>query len=118
MKTKVWIVLTAALVLICLGLTLWLFRSGQPASTVKIISHGKVLYTLPLSAELTLQVPSESGFNTITIRDGKVAVTEADCPDGYCMTRGFCDGGAQIVCLPNRLVIQFSGEQAIDGVAG
>ena len=47
-----------------------------------------------------------------------IAVTAATCPDHYCMHRGFCDRGTQIVCLPNRLVIRFLGEQNIDAVAG
>ena len=34
------------------------------------------------------------------------------------MHRGFCSGGMQIVCLPNRLVIEFVAEQEIDGVIG
>jgi hypothetical protein len=34
------------------------------------------------------------------------------------MARGFCSGGTQIVCLPNRLVIEFLAEQEIDGIVG
>ena len=47
-----------------------------------------------------------------------MAVTEATCPDHYCMKRGFCDGGAQIVCLPHRLVLKFVGESEVDFVVG
>ena len=65
-----------------------------------------------------LTVESENGTNVITVKDGKVAVTEADCPDGYCMERGFCSGGAQIVCLPNRLVLHFIGQSDVDFVVG
>ena len=118
MKTKFWIVLMAALTLICLIFTLWLFQPGKPASTVTVISDGKVLYTLPLAVDRTLQIRSANGTNTVTVQNGKVAVTEADCPDSHCMARGFCDRGTQIVCLPNRLVLQFSGSPTIDGIAG
>lgn len=110
--------LTAVILIVCLGLTLWLYRSGEAASTVTVISEGKVLYTLSLSVDQTIAISSKRGTNTVTVKDGKVAVTQADCPDGYCMARGFCDRGAQIVCLPNRLVLQFSADPAIDGVAG
>lgn len=118
MKTKFWIGLTACIAAVCLGLTLWLYRSGEAASTVTVISEGKVLYTLSLSVDQTIAISSKRGTNTVTVKDGKVAVTQADCPDGYCMARGFCDRGAQIVCLPNRLVLQFSADPAIDGIAG
>lgn len=118
MKTKFWIFLTAAIMAVCLGLTLWLCRSGEAASTVTVISEGKVLYTLSLAVDQTLEISTQRGTNTVTVKNGKVAVTEADCPDGHCIARGFCDRGAQIVCLPNRLVLQFSAEAAIDGIAG
>ena len=49
---------------------------------------------------------------------GKIAVTEATCPDHYCMKRGFCASGMDIVCLPNKLVIHFIGEQTVDAAAG
>ena len=118
MKTKYWIALLCVLTGLCLALSLWFFRPGQQASAVQIISQGKVLYTLPLAQDHTLVVETELGSNTVTIRDGKVAVTQADCPDKHCMARGYCSGGAQIVCLPNRLVIAFVGQQELDGVVG
>ncbi len=117
MKTKFWIILTAAILAVCLALTLWLYRSGEAASTVTVISEGKILYTLPLSVDQTVEVRSSTGINTVTVQDGKVAVTQADCPDEHCMARGFCDRGAHIVCLPNRLVLQFSANPAIDGIS-
>ena len=61
---------------------------------------------------------SQNGTNTVTVRDGKVAVTQADCPDHYCMDRGWCDSGTPIVCLPNRLVLKFVGKQTVDGAVG
>ena len=118
MKTKLWIALLTGLLAACVGLSLWLFRPGQQATAVRIVSEGKVLYTLPLAQDTTVTVETAKGTNTVTVRNGAVAVTEADCPDGHCMARGFCSGGAQIVCLPNRLVIEFVGSQTVDGVVG
>ena len=91
---------------------------GEAAEMVEIWSDGEFLYSLPLSVDTQLRIDSEQGSNTISVKDGKIAVTQADCPDHYCMDRGFCDGGAQIVCLPNRLVIKFVAPQEIDGVVG
>lgn len=118
MKTKYWIAIMAVLVFVCVGLIAVLFAPGVPATAVKIISEGKVLQTLPLSENTRLEIVSAYGTNVVTVQNGRVAVTEADCPDHYCVDRGFCAGGAQIVCLPNRLVLEFVGEQAIDGVSG
>ena len=118
MKTKSWILFFVLLLVVCGGLSLWLLRSGEAASAVEIWSDGELLHTLPLAVEKQITVESAYGTNTVTVEGGKVAVTEADCPDHYCMKRGFCDGGVQIVCLPNRLVLKFVGEQTIDAVVG
>lgn len=118
MKTRTWILCIALAFLLCVGLSLWLLLPGTPAEAVRVFSEGKHLYTLPLNTDTQVTVTTALGTNVITVKDGKVAVTEADCPDHYCMDRGFCSSGAQIVCLPNRLVLEFAGTQPIDGVSG
>lgn len=117
MKTRTWIGLIALAALLCGGLGLLLLSPSQ-AQYAEIRSDGKLIQTVDLRIDQTFTVRSERGTNIITVADGKIAVTEADCPDGYCMARGYCSGGAQIVCLPNRLVIQFKGEQTLDGISG
>lgn len=118
MKTRTWVILLSVLLAVCMGLSLWLLVPGENAERAEIWSEGELLYTLDLRVDQTKTVVSGNGTNVITVKDGKIAVTEADCPDGYCMDRGFCSGGVQIVCLPNRLVIKFTDKQALDGVAG
>lgn len=118
MKTKVWIGIVTLVAAVSLALSLWLFYSGQQASYVKVISRGKVLCVLPLDEDTQISVLSDEGSNIVTVKDGKVAVTQADCPDQHCVNRGFCDRGAQIVCLPNRLVLEFSKDPELDGVSG
>lgn len=119
MKTRTWILLLAAALVICLGLSVFLLRPQDDAAFAEIISQGKVVKTVDLRVDQQFTVTTpQGGSNVVTVRGGKIAVTEANCPDHYCMDRGFCSSGAQIVCLPNRLVIRFLGEQAIDGVVG
>lgn len=118
MKSKHWAILLTALLLLCVVLSLWLLWPRPDAAQVQILSEGELLYTLDLSVDQELTVATDRGTNTITIQGGKIAVTAADCPDGYCMERGWCDGGTQIVCLPNRLVIRFLGKQPLDAVSG
>ena len=117
MKTKYWILLLAILLAGSLLLN-HLLQNSTPAGAVRVLSEGELLYTLSLNEDQTITVKTDRGTNVITIQDSKVAVTEADCPDGYCMDRGFCNSGAQIVCLPNRLVLQFTSESPLDGVSG
>lgn len=114
MKTRYWILIFAGLALVCALAALPLL-SGEEAAYAEIYSNGRLVKTVSLALEQEFTV---GGHNTVTVKDGKIAVTWADCPDGYCMARGFRSSGGDIVCLPNRLVISFSGEQEIDGVSG
>ena len=117
MKTKVWIMLLAVVLVVCVALGVWLLWPRE-AKNAQVYSDGELLFTLDLRIDQTKTVQSQYGTNVITVKDGKIAVTQADCPDHYCMDRGFCSGGAQIVCLPNRLVIRFGGEVEIDAAVG
>ena len=117
MKTKYYIAILAAVLLICLGLTFFTM-GGEAASRAQITSDGRLIRTVDLAIDQEFTVETEDGYNIVTVKDGKIAVTEASCPDHYCMARGFCNSGAQIVCLPNRLVIEFLGEAEIDGIVG
>ena len=118
MKTRTWIILLSALLLGSVLACIPLLRSG-PAGQAKITSAGEVISIVDLAVdqEFTVTAPG-GGSNTVTVKNGAIAVTAADCPDHYCMKRGFCNGGTQIVCLPNRLVISFLGQSEVDFVAG
>jgi len=119
MKTKTWILLLTALLTVCLLLTLPVLFPGEDALYAEVRSQGQLVRTVDLRVdqEFTVDTP-KGGHNVVTVKAGKIAVTEANCPDHYCMQRGFCSSGAQIVCLPNQLVIQFTGPQTVDSVVG
>ena len=119
MKSKTWLTLLGAVLLVCLGLSLWLLRPGKAAGRARIESFGKTVKTVDLRADQEFTVTGENGgVNVVTVRGGKIAVTQANCPDHYCEKRGFCAGGADIVCLPNRLVIHFLQAQTVDAQVG
>lgn len=118
MKNRSWLALLAGLLILCLGLSVLFLGQSQNATQVEVFSEGVRIAVLPLQIDTVITVQTAAGQNEITVRGGKVAVTGADCPDGYCMQRGFCDSGSPIVCLPHRLVIQFIGNVAVDSVVG
>ena len=118
MKNRTWLTLLGVLLAVCLVASAWLLWPRENAAYAEIRSRGKVIHTLDLSIDRELTVTTEKGSNVITVKDGRIAVTQADCPDGYCMDRGFCAGGLQIVCLPNELEIRFVGEPEVDGEVG
>ncbi|MDO5401614.1 MAG: NusG domain II-containing protein [Eubacteriales bacterium] len=116
MKTKTWMILIAVLLALCLGASVYILLPREAAAFAEISSGGTVVKTVDLGVDQNFTVPAENGGeNTVTVQNGKIAVTAATCPDHYCMARGFCDSGTQIVCLPNKLIIRFLGDQEVDG---
>ena len=119
MKTKYWIALLCILLVVCLGLSIPLLMPGEDARYAEIISDGQKIGVVDLHTDAQFTVTSPNGGeNIITVQDGKIGVTAASCPDHYCMDRGMCSSGVQIVCLPNRLIIRFAGTQVLDTVVG
>jgi len=120
MKTRTWILLFTVLAAACCTLSIPLLSpdSGEGAAQAQITSQGEIVATVELSLDQEFTVTNGEDYNIITVKDGKIAVTEASCPDHYCMKRGYCNQGTEIVCLPNRLVIKFLGQQEIDAAVG
>ena len=118
MKTGIWIGLIAAVLVICVCLSAVFLLGGKEAASARVLSGGEEIRVLDLGEDCTFQVEHDGGTNEITVRDGKIAVTAADCPDHYCMEMGWRNGGAPIVCLPNGLVIEFAGDTGVDGAVG
>ena len=103
--------------MLCLVLVL-LPSADTPAAQAQI-KYGDKIKIVELHEDQEMVFESEDGsYNAVTIKDGKIAVTEANCPDQYCVKQGFCNSGEQIVCLPHRLVISFLGESEVDSAVG
>ena len=118
MKTRTWILIFALILILSLGASFYLLSPGESSTHAEISSQGQVVKTVDLRIDQEFTIELGDGFNVITVQDGKIGVTEASCPDHYCMKRGFCDSGTEIVCLPNRMTIRFLGVQEIDAVVG
>lgn len=117
MKTRFWVLLLAAVFLLAAAACLLLCRPAASAKSVRVLSDGKLVAVLDLSEDTVLTVPYKDGSNTVTVSGGKVSVTDASCPDHTCMAYGEKSGGTPIICLPNRLVLEFSDTEGLDAVA-
>ena len=119
MKTRTWILLLGGVFLLSLLGSYFVLRGQPDAAQALISSGGNVVKTVNLHENQQFTITAENGgSNVITVENGKIAVTEASCPDHYCMNRGYCASGTDIVCLPNRLVIHFLQTQTVDAAAG
>ncbi|MCD8354936.1 MAG: NusG domain II-containing protein [Clostridiales bacterium] len=126
LKKRYDLLLLAALVLVGLGLTAFVLlsrmNSASDGLTVTVRQDNEVVATLPLDEDATYAVQGEDGgtTNLVVIEDGTVHMEEADCPDQLCVKQGKIRyAGDSLICLPNRVVVEISGEdeQALDAVA-
>ena len=120
MKQRILIVI-AVLIFVAGVVGTVMVLNAPKKQTVNIKSGGKVLYTLDLENEKdrTFDVKTDDGVNTIEIKDGKIRVKEADCPDKTCVRMGWLESSAMpIVCLPHDLVIEFvDGDGGVDAIS-
>lgn len=104
--------------------TFLLLRPGGEGCVARITLDGQVVEEIDLSrveTPYTLTLEGPGGFsNTILVEKGRICVETAGCPDQVCVRQGFIsDGTTPIVCLPNRLIVEITGEEGeLDGAAG
>ena len=121
LRFQKWDIFAIAIVVVVAAMVLFLFLpdGGSPAAYAEIYQDGKLVKTVSLSVDQEFSVTGKY-TNTITICDGKIAVTQSDCPGEDCVSCGFTDSaGRSIVCLPNGLEIRvIAGDSDVDFVVG
>ena len=108
------IVLAVVLLIIGVG-SLFAFRAGaadasaaDPEAVVTV--DGTEQQRLKLSEDQTVIVESAYGTNTVTVKDGSVFVSEADCLNRDCVRMGSISKPGQIiVCLPHHFSVTVVG---------
>lgn len=85
---------------------------GAAASTVVVTVDGQEVLRRPLAVEDRYEIAQEDGkLNVLRVEDGAVWMEEANCRDGLCIRQGKMRNGAKtIVCLPNKVVVQLTGD--------
>ena len=109
----------AVLLLAVFTFLAFLPRGKQEAVSAQIYRGGQLLMTVSL--DKPQQFPVEGDYcNVITVEDGKISITDSDCPGQDCVHSGAIHSpGRSLVCLPNALEIRVvSGESDVDFVVG
>ena len=113
MKLNVVAVLVIAAVALAVAAAANALGSAVDARTAVIQDANGNTVTMPLSQDDALTVTSSAGTNVIEVQAGKVRVSEADCPNQDCVEQGWISkAGQQIVCLPHKLVVNITDEDA------
>ena len=105
-----------AIILLFAGLGLFLIFSlvNKPGEYVNISVDGYICKTVSINEDAVIRIP-ETGedYNVIEIKDGKVYVSYADCPDKICVKhKPILEVGQTIICLPHKLTVSVSGHDA------
>ena len=114
MKIRILIVLAVLIFAVGIAGSIIVLNS-PPKSCVNVVQGGRVIYRFDLdkTEDKTFDVEYHGSKNTIEIKDGKIRVKSAECPDKTCVHMGWLQSSAMpIVCLPNHLVIEIVGDDS------
>lgn len=113
MRLNVIAVLAITAIALAAAVTANALGNAVDARTVIIQDADGNTFKMPLSQDDVLTVASSAGTNVIEVQAGKVRVSEADCPNQDCVEQGWIsNAGQQIVCLPHKLVVNITDEDA------
>jgi len=110
------LLLIVAIVFISLAAFAFMFLSRKEGSKLIVYVGGKEHATFSLDEDVEYTVKQENGaYNTFIIKDGKVDMIAASCPDKLCVKdRSIHYSNDTIVCLPNNVVLQIVGGEEGD----
>ena len=97
------VALLAVLVFVC-----FLSGKNEPSGVAVVYLDGEKIQTVDLMQDQTFTVEGRYR-NQITVSDGAISVTDADCPGQDCVHSGsISTQGRILVCLPNGLEIRIT----------
>ena len=124
MKTRTWILLFAAAILICAVSAAFLMNRAPAGDKIGVYQDGEELYIIDLrdvSESYEIELKSDRGVNVLCIEPDGAYIRSADCPDQICVHHEKLtkSAGTPIICLPNRVVVKWiGGGSAADAVVG
>lgn len=107
------VIILSVLLVVIVVVALAYYFLKQNGNYAKITVDGELYGTYSLSENQEIQIKDSDGnvTNEAEIKDGKIFMKEADCPDKLCIKQGKKhDANSEIVCLPNRVVISVKSD--------
>lgn len=94
-------------------------KTGDGAVAAEIYQDGKLIKTLSLEEETTVEV-SGKYTNRITVQNGAISFASSDCPGEDCVHSGAIhSSGRSLVCLPNGVEVRVITQNSdVDFVVG
>lgn len=113
MASKIWRKITfsdIALIVLCIiGIfaSFALTRQDKHKLQVFIYKQNRLWGVYPLARDQVIKIDEH---NSVEIRDAKVRMSYADCPDKRCMKMAYVKN-MPIICLPNQLLVEIKTEE-------
>ena len=108
------VILAAVIFIIAVAGLLFINGTKVKGNRVVVKVNGIETQSYSLSENTEFEIKTgenDKNHNTVVIENGKVRVTEADCPDGICKDyRPISYVGQTIICLPHKVVIEIVGD--------
>ncbi len=102
------IILIAVILAVAVVLLIVTGSHGTEGSYVSVMLQNDEIARYSLSNDGIYAI--NGGTNTIEIKDGKVRMIEAQCPNHLCVHQGWIGlEGQSIVCLPNKVTVSVCG---------
>ena len=113
--SKIALLLTVILVILCICsiLTLFFYSKQNRHYNALIYVDGKLyesisLYDVASPYHFTITT-ADGHYNEISVEQGTIQITSADCPDLLCVKQGpITNNLLPITCLPHHLVIELT----------
>jgi len=95
------------------------FNSTVDNLMVEVSINSELVDTFSIEETIEKTYETEYGRNVLSIQDGVVSVTDADCRDFICVeTKDAVHSGDSIVCIPNRFTVEIVGSKSeVDVIA-
>lgn len=112
------IVLLIVLLAIGIASSVYLASSRTGGDTVIISQNGEMYGKYSLMEDNKIVIEDGDEKNVITIKGGKVSMTEASCHNQVCVHHSpISYSGESIICLPNKVVVKIEGGGGYDAVS-
>lgn len=101
-KLSVADIILILLVLFAIGLSMRQLLSQGDDKTVYVFKEDRLFGTYPFDRDRIVKIDVH---NTLQIKDAKVRMQKADCPDQRCIKQG-ASSILPIICLPNKVSVE------------
>lgn len=118
-KKEIIAVLILVLIAVVSFVCIRFFVEGK-GKYVKVYVNNKLTKTFDLNKDREYFIETKVGYNLLIIKNNKVRILDADCPNKICVNKGYISKNEEsIICLPHHVVVTVESdeEKALDAVA-